>query len=348
MESPGDELLRWYTYNKRELPWRETKDPYSVWLSEVILQQTRVDQGLAYYMKFIRRFPSVGELASADEDEVLKLWQGLGYYSRARNLLLTARMVQAEFGGRFPANYDQLLRLKGIGAYTAAAVASVCFKLPHAVVDGNVYRFLSRFYGITTPVNSTAGKKEFAALANQILDRTRPGEYNQAIMEFGALYCKPQNPDCLSCIFSHRCIAFAQHSVNRLPVKTARQKIRSRFFNYILIRDHSHTYIRKRTAADIWENLYEFPLIETTDKADHIGEKLQEYMGNEEIAISKITGWDKQVLSHQCIYYRFIYVEANGKKLLPEGLLKVNKEDILNFAVPKPIEKELDRMDWIN
>ncbi|MGD9558522.1 MAG: A/G-specific adenine glycosylase, partial [Mangrovibacterium sp.] len=309
MESPGDELLRWYTYNKRELPWRETKDPYSVWLSEVILQQTRVDQGLAYYMKFIRRFPSVGELASADEDEVLKLWQGLGYYSRARNLLLTARMVQAEFGGRFPANYDQLLRLKGIGAYTAAAVASVCFKLPHAVVDGNVYRFLSRFYGITTPVNSTAGKKEFAALANQILDRTRPGEYNQAIMEFGALYCKPQNPDCLSCILSHRCIAFAQHSVNRLPVKTARQKIRSRFFNYILIRDHSHTYIRKRTAADIWENLYEFPLIETTDKADHIDEKLQEYMGNEEIAISKITGWDKQVLSHQCIYYRFIYVE---------------------------------------
>jgi A/G-specific adenine glycosylase len=348
MESPGDELLRWYTYNKRELPWRETKDPYSVWLSEVILQQTRVDQGLAYYMKFIRRFPSVGKLASADEDEVLKLWQGLGYYSRARNLLLTARMVKAEFGGRFPANYDQLLRLKGIGAYTAAAVASICFNLPHAVVDGNVYRFLSRFYGVTTPVNSTAGKKEFAALANQILDRTSPGEYNQAIMEFGALCCKPQNPDCLSCILSHRCIAFAQDSVNRLPVKRGRQKIRSRFFNYILIRDHSHTYIRKRTAADIWENLYEFPLIETSDKADHIDEKLQEYMGNEEIAISKITKWDKQILSHQCIYYRFIYVDANGKKLLTEGLLKVNKEDILNFAVPKPIEKELDRMDWIN
>ncbi len=342
------DLQRWYAVHKRELPWRETRDPYAVWLSEIILQQTRVDQGLPYYLRFLDAYPTVMDLARATEDEILKLWQGLGYYSRARNLHATARLVAEIFDGRFPDTYAGLRALKGVGEYTAAAIASISFNLPHAVVDGNVFRFLSRLYGITTPTNTQAGKKEFSSLAHDILDRENPGEHNQAIMEFGALFCVPKNPDCDSCIFRNRCVAFQNSFVNHLPVKDRKQKIRQRYFNYLLIREHDHIYIRKRTGNDIWKNLYEFPLIETHDKTEvtDLQNQLHVILGDRETGISKITSWQKQVLSHQAIHYRFIYIQANGKKYNLAHFIKVNQKDIFNFAVPKPIEKELDHIDW--
>ena len=344
----GADLLRWYAIYKRELPWRETKDPYAIWLSEIILQQTRIDQGLSYYLKFIERYPAVRDLACANEDDILKLWQGLGYYSRARNLHAAARTVTGVFNGKFPDNYHELIKLKGVGEYTAAAIISISFNQPYAVVDGNVFRVLSRLYGIMTPVNTQMGKKEFTRLANTVMDKENPGEYNQAIMEFGALYCTPKNPGCNSCIFNDRCVAFKNGSVSKLPAKTRKQKIRSRYFNYLLIRDHDHIYISKRTGNDIWKNLYEFPLIETEEKikTDSLENHLISVLGHENIEIRKITSWQKQILSHQCIYYRFIYIQANDKKYKLPHLLKVDKKDILNFAVPKPIEKELDLIDW--
>ncbi|MGV8093420.1 MAG: A/G-specific adenine glycosylase [Mangrovibacterium sp.] len=346
----GGDLLRWYNLHKRELPWRKTKDPYAIWLSEIILQQTRIDQGLSYYLKFMEKYPTVIDLAYANEDDILKLWQGLGYYSRARNLHVAARTVADVYHGKFPDNYKELIKLKGIGDYTAAAIVSISFNQPYAVVDGNVFRFLSRLYGISTPIDTQAGKKEFTKLANAILDRENPGEYNQAVMEFGALFCTPKSPRCNSCIFNSRCVAFQNASVNKLPVKSGKQKIRLRYFNYLLIRDHDYTYISKRTANDIWKNLYEFPLIETEEKTEvtDLEKHLIRFLGHEHVEINKITTWQKQILSHQCIYYRFIYIQASDKKYKLPGLLKVNKKDILNFAVPKPIEKELDHMNWVD
>lgn len=346
MDGLGADLLRWYAIHKRELPWRVSRDSYAIWLSEIILQQTRIDQGLSYYLKFIEKYPTVHDLADANEDEVLKLWQGLGYYSRARNLHETARTITGVFKGKFPENYGELIRLKGVGEYTAAAIISISFNQPYAVVDGNVFRFLSRLYGITTPVNTPAGKKEFSRLANAIMDRKNPGEYNQAIMEFGALYCTPKNPGCYTCIFNDRCVAFKNGSVGDLPVKKGKQKIRARYFNYLLIRDHDHIYIRKRTDNDIWKNLYEFPLIETEDKINSLENHLTSLLGHKEIEVHRITNWKRQILSHQCIYYRFIYIQGHDKNYQLPHLLKVDKKDILNFAVPKPIEKELDQIDW--
>ncbi len=340
------DLLGWYTINKRELPWRKTKDPYAIWLSEIILQQTRVDQGLSYYVKFIEKYPTVEDFASAGEDEILKLWQGLGYYSRARNMHKTAQEVVCKWQGKFPSSYDDLLKLKGIGEYTAAAISSISYEKPHAVVDGNVYRVLSRFFGITTPIDSTTGKKEFSLLANSLMNKEKPGEYNQALMEFGALYCTPKNPDCRKCIFKSRCIAFDSSMVEKLPIKGEKQKNRFRYFNYLVILDKGSVYLKKRTGNDIWRNLYEFPLIEKDKKTDMTdSEKLvRTYPGMEKFEIIKTTLWKKQVLSHQNIYYRFIYMIADNKKNKLADLLKVNKKDIFNFAVPKPIERELEKI----
>ncbi|MEL7585677.1 MAG: A/G-specific adenine glycosylase [Prolixibacteraceae bacterium] len=349
MVDVGVEVLRWYAICKRDLPWRETKDPYAVWLSEIILQQTRVDQGLSYYLRFLEKYPTVAALAKANEDDILKLWQGLGYYSRARNLHATARMVTDTYGGAFPSGYDELIRLKGIGEYTAAAIASISFNQPHAVVDGNVYRFLSRLYGISTPIDTPRGKKEFSLLANTLIDRKNPGEYNQAVMEFGALCCTPKKPGCSSCIFSNRCVALQTAMTDQYPVKAGKQKIRLRFFNYLLISDHDHIFIRKRIENDIWKNLYEFPLIETDVKPDPLilEKEMIRSLGQQTITVSHISRWQKQILSHQYIYYRFIYIQLTGKKNELSHLLKVNKKDILNFAVPKPIERELERMGGI-
>ena len=260
-----DKLENWYATAQRDLPWRGTTDPYKVWLSEIILQQTRVVQGLPYYERFIAHFPTVVDLAEASEEEVLKLWQGLGYYSRAKNLHHTAQYITTELGGIFPQTYKELLKLKGIGDYTASAIASFCYNEPCPVVDGNVYRVLSRVFGLATPINSTQGAKEFKVLAHDCLDKANAGVYNQAIMEFGALQCTPQSPDCTSCVLRDHCWAFHHNKVNELPVKLKKISIKKRYFNYLVwLNPYGQTLLQKREGKDIWHGLYEFPLIETT------------------------------------------------------------------------------------
>lgn len=341
-------LLKWYDNNKRELPWRETKNPYAIWLSEIILQQTRIDQGLAYYLRFIEAYPTIDDFARASEDEILKMWQGLGYYSRARNMHIAAKMIVNDFEGKFPDNYKGLLKLKGVGEYTASAIASISFDLPHATVDGNVYRVLSRISGIETPIDTTSGKNVFTKLANELLDKTKPSAFNQALMDFGALQCIPKNPDCESCPFNNVCLAFKNGAVSSLPVKQGKTKIRKRYFNYLVIENGSSTYLVKRTMKDIWRNLYEFPLVETDEKSDDIKFILDqnEFLSSSKIIVKGSTAWQKQVLSHQHIFYRFIYLKIDDKKNIPSALIKVNKKDIFNFAVPKPIEKELEKNNW--
>ncbi|MEE4001156.1 A/G-specific adenine glycosylase [Tenacibaculum sp. FZY0031] len=261
------ELIYWYSKNKRSLPWRKTKDPYRVWLSEIMLQQTRVAQGLPYFLKFTEAFPTVFALAKANESEVLKLWQGLGYYSRARNLHFTAKFVANELKGEFPKTYKELLTLKGVGDYTASAIASICYDEPVAVVDGNVYRVLSRYFGIATPINSTKGVKEFKELAQTLIDVSQPGVYNQAIMDFGALHCKPQNPLCSECPLANSCVAFAKNRVKELPVKEKKIKVKKRYFNYLVpITENNETVLEERKGKGIWQGLYQFPLVETQKK----------------------------------------------------------------------------------
>ncbi|WBX73767.1 A/G-specific adenine glycosylase [Tenacibaculum pacificus] len=261
----ANQLIYWYLKNKRDLPWRKTKDPYLVWLSEIMLQQTRVAQGLPYFISFTTNFETVFDLAKADESTVLKLWQGLGYYSRARNLHFTAKQVATELNGVFPNNYKELLKLKGIGDYTASAIASVCYDEPVAVVDGNVYRVLARYFGINTPINSTKGIKEFKQLAQTLIDVSQPGMYNQAIMDFGALQCKPQNPLCDSCPLSNSCVALEKQLIKELPVKEKKIKVKKRYFNYlVVVTDDNKTIIEQRVGKGIWQGLYQFPVIETT------------------------------------------------------------------------------------
>ncbi|MBX2828454.1 MAG: A/G-specific adenine glycosylase [Flavobacteriaceae bacterium] len=261
-------LISWYLQNGRELPWRETKDPYHIWLSEIILQQTRVAQGMPYYLSFTKTFPTVYELAAAPEEKVLKLWQGLGYYSRARNLHATAKIIVEKFNGVFPDNYKGLLSLKGVGDYTASAIGSICFDLPTAVVDGNVYRVLSRVFGISTPINSSAGIKEFKELAQLLLDAAQPGTFNQAVMEFGARHCLPQNPGCDTCIFNTRCMALANKKVASLPVKLQKNKVKTHHYNYIVPLKNGSTFLEQREGKGIWQRLYQFPLVESPKRVN--------------------------------------------------------------------------------
>ena len=342
----GTRLLGWYTINKRMLPWRSTNDPYAIWLSEIIMQQTQIKQGLSYYTQFISRFPTVFDLAQASEDEILKLWQGLGYYSRARNMHRTANDIVTQHEGKFPENYDQLLNLKGIGEYTAAAIASIAFNKKHALVDGNVYRVLSRIFGIATPIDSTKGKKEFISLANKLLNRNDPGSHNQALMEFGALHCTPKRPDCENCIFSNECVANNLQHIDKLPVKKGKQKIKKRYFNFLVISSNEYIYLNKRTQKDIWKNLYEFPIIETSNKTEitDLGTQFLNLLGSDRVEIKHVTSWAKHLLSHQHIHFRFIYIDSSSRKNNLPNLIKVNKKDIFDFAVPKPIEKELKKM----
>ena len=261
-------LISWYLKNKRDLPWRNTIDPYKIWLSEIMLQQTRVAQGLPYYLRFVDAYPEVFDLANADEEDVLKLWQGLGYYSRARNLHATARYVANDLNGIFPKNYKELKKLKGIGDYTASAIASICYKEPKAVLDGNVFRVLSRIYGIDLPINSSGGIKTFAKLSQDLIDVKKPDIFNQAIMDFGATQCSPKKPLCNTCVFNLNCVAFNKGLVSELPVKLKKIKIKKRYFNYIVpVVNASKTILNKRTKKGIWANLYEFPLIETENSA---------------------------------------------------------------------------------
>lgn len=257
-------LTVWYSEHKRNLPWRHTKNPYLIWLSEIILQQTQISQGQPYYERFIAKYPTVFHLAEAQESDVLKLWQGLGYYSRARNLHSTAKYVANERNGKFPKTYTELLTLKGVGDYTASAIASFCFDQPSAVVDGNVYRVLARYFGIDTPINSSQGIKEFKLLATTVMDHDHPAEYNQAIMEFGALQCKPSNPDCPTCPLNDSCVALQNNLIDVLPVKLKKSKVSTKHFNFLVfISSDKKTIFEKRTQKGIWQNLYQFPLLET-------------------------------------------------------------------------------------
>ena len=334
-------LRTWYLKHKRDLPWREQVSPYLIWLSEIILQQTRVDQGLPYYFKFIAKYPTIFDLAAASEEEVLKLWQGLGYYSRARNLHATARKIANERNGHFPDTYAELKKLKGIGDYTASAIASICFNEPTAVVDGNVYRVLSRIFGISTPVNSTAGIKEFKALAQRLIDRADPGTFNQAIMEFGARHCVPQNPDCTSCVFAANCEALRIGAVRDLPVKLAKKPLRKRYFNYIVMlsEEHDSTWLRQRNGKGIWQQLYEFPLVETEKEVSV--QELKEHEDYKELCrdlcVEELTLYNEEAivhkLSHQHINTRFWIVRTNNsdEKAVPFS-------EIANYPVPVLIE----------
>lgn len=334
------QIHHWYTKNKRELPWRKTNDPYKIWISEIILQQTRVDQGINYYYRFTERFPTIGKLAQASEDEILKAWQGLGYYSRARNLHFTARYIQKEMNGKFPQEYDTILKLKGIGPYTAAAVASFAFDLSHPVVDGNVYRVLSRYFGIDTPVDSTKGKKEFYKLASEIMSAKNPGLHNQAMMEFGALQCKPR-PVCLKCPLVNSCFAFHHKIVDKLPVKEKKTKQRNRYFYYYLLEHGDNIYLEKRSENDIWKNLYQFPLLETSEEL-----KEQEILELKNIPFPKscqknlktITPVKKHILSHQVIFARLIHLEIEIKCNLSNNYIKIKKTNLDDYAVPRLME----------
>ena len=273
----SNKLLTWYGKHKRDLPWRDTKNPYFIWLSEIILQQTRVNQGMPYYDKFVSTFPTIYDLAKADEEQVLKLWQGLGYYSRARNLHFTAQYIVNELNGSFPNNYQELLKLKGVGDYTASAIASFAYNEVTPTVDGNVYRVLSRYFGIKTSIDTPAAKKEFKELAFELIDPKNPADFNQAIMEFGATHCTPKKPDCTTCIYSDSCIAFSKGEVSIFPYKKGKTKVRKRFFNYIVVQTKDHkTITNKRTQKGIWQNLHEFPLIETDAKIE-----IKELLNNE-------------------------------------------------------------------
>lgn len=317
-------LIQWYLQNDRDLPWRKTKNPYFIWLSEIILQQTRVAQGMPYYLTFVEEFPTVFDLANASETKVLKLWQGLGYYSRARNLHFAAKQVVHDFGGNFPSTYKELIQLKGVGDYTASAISSICFNEANAVVDGNVYRVLARYFNIHTAINSTDGIKEFKALAQELMDATQPGTFNQAIMEFGALHCKPQNPLCDSCPFSNSCLALKHKTAKTLPFKEKKLKVKKRFFNYLVLKDEQgETIMTERTGKGIWQGLFEFPLVESDGLIDEkklltseafmqwFSPKARVTLFNEKAIIHK--------LSHQHLYTRFWVVEdvEVGKNTLP-------------------------------
>lgn len=311
-------LIQWYLQNKRDLPWRNDTNPYTIWLSEIMLQQTRVAQGLPYFLRFTEAFPTVFDLAKASEQEVLKLWQGLGYYSRARNLHKTAQQIAFDYNGVFPTTYNDLLQLKGVGEYTAAAIASFSYNENVPVVDGNVYRVLSRYFGVTTDIASAGAKKEFTQLAAEVLPEGKANLFNQAIMEFGALQCVPKNPDCLQCIFNDSCLALQMKQVAELPLKSKKVKVTPRFFNYLVFRDDTEqTLLQQRTAKGIWYNLYEFPLIETTAtlKESEVITliKNQAFVPNEIIDIT-LYNYDAIVhkLSHQQLHINFWNVKVSG------------------------------------
>jgi len=333
-----EEITNWYHKYKRTLPWRNTTDAYVIWLSEIILQQTRVEQGLPYFNKFLENFPTVQDFANAPENLILKLWQGLGYYSRGRNMHATAMQVQELHNGIFPTRYADLIRLKGIGEYTAAAISSFSAGEQQAVLDGNVFRVLSRFYGIDTPINSTAGKKEFTALARELVIGQDPAIYNQAIMEFGALQCKPKSPDCEICPLQQACIAYANNLVSLLPVKLKTVKKRNRFFNYfVCIRDGA-ILVNRRGAGDIWQHLHDLPMIETpaaTKMSDvEFLYQVQEMFGKE--VVIRPHGSVKHLLTHQTIYAQFFVLENFMINFNPKATIKSVMLDDFD-DLPQPI-----------
>jgi len=339
-------LENWYSKNRRDLPWRDKASPYHIWLSEIILQQTRVNQGLDYYRRFTGKYPTVVDLANAPLDEVLKLWQGLGYYGRARNLHATAREVVDKYQGNFPNNYEELLKLKGIGSYTAAAIASIAFKEPVALVDGNVYRVLSRLFGMQTPIDSPAGKKLFASKAAELLNPLKPDIHNQAIMEFGALVCLPKKPDCVNCMLANVCRANIEGLAGQLPVKEGRKTSRIRYLNYLHIHYKEYTFLNRRDGNDIWNSLYEFPLIETEQQSDAdklvTSQSWKSYFGNLQVHPHPHSRTYKHQLTHQTLYCTFHRITLDQLPDTPHFNFKqVLCEDLSTYAVPRIIDKYL-------
>lgn len=342
-------ICSWYAENKRDLPWRNNVTPYSTWISEVILQQTRVSQGLPYYYKFIEAFPTVIDLAQAEEDTVLKLWQGLGYYSRARNMQKTAQIITRDYAGIFPSKYEQLIQLKGIGPYTAAAIASICTDEKVAVVDGNVYRVLSRYFNIHTPIESTEGKKHFNLLANELLEALPSSVHNQAIMELGALVCSPKKPNCDACPLHSSCESFHLKNTESLPQKSKKTKVRNRYFNYLILKDNQqNTLLSKRGEKDIWQGLYEFPLLESETEEfnpNHLALFLKTNLSIE-IPIKTIVKAPfetKHKLSHQTIFAKFYVISLDSELKLNNSIfLKIEHSEIQNYPLPQLIQNYLN------
>jgi A/G-specific adenine glycosylase len=349
------DLIVWYEQHKRDLPWRHTKDPYQIWISEVILQQTRVNQGLPYYVRFLESFPTVADMAKADEQEILRLWQGLGYYARARNMHTSAKMVIEQFDGKFPSTYQSILQLKGVGSYTAAAIASFAFNEDVAVVDGNVFRVLARIFGIEEDIASGKGQKVFNTLANELLPKGKSSIYNQAIMEFGATQCKPVSPDCPSCIFNAQCIAFTTKKQNSLPLKIKKLKIKYRYFNYLVFSYQDKLMMKMRNAGDIWQGLYDFPMLQNNDtiSTKNIISQIAENIGDTNLVsmrtgqallpnlyLKNVSQTYKHLLTHQQIVSQFIHFQIDTKELA-EQILKENELKLYNFdeinELPKPI-----------
>lgn len=347
-----EKLLDWYDRNRRELPWRNTSDPYLIWLSEVILQQTRIDQGMAYFQRFAERYPRVQDLAQAPEDEVLKMWQGLGYYSRARNMHRSAKTIASEYNGVFPTTYKEIRKLKGIGPYTAAAIASIAFNQPYPVMDGNVMRVISRLYAVKEAVNTTPGKKVIERILKKILPPKHPGKFNQAMMEFGALQCTPKNPGCSTCILQDHCMALRKNMVGQLPVKVKKRPPQQRYFHYLFIRQKKGSmikvYFKKRTGKGIWQGLYEFPVIETDTtllpdeviKSNDWNKMFQGY----KIHIVRISEPYKHQLTHRTIIASFFEIDISGSQLLKSpGMLAIDEDEIFDLPVPRLIDLFLNR-----
>ena len=343
LRPPGGRFSRallWWNRksNTRSMPWKGETDPYRIWISEIILQQTRVEQGWLYYERFIKEFPSIGELARAPEQKVFKLWEGLGYYTRCRNLMATAHIIENRHNGQFPKEYQQILNLKGVGPYTAAAIASFAFNLPYAVVDGNVYRVISRVFGIAKPIDTSKGKAHFSTLAGELLNRKNPATYNQAIMDFGATVCKPQAPLCNTCVMKKFCRAYALGKTEILPVKSKRTSIKERWFNYFILRYGNRVYIRQRQGKDIWQKLYEFYLHESSKKLEvkQIHDKLSAILPeSSSFQVTRISNVHRQKLTHQHLSGQFIEV-VMGKPLADKGefeLVPFNK--LKRLAFPK-------------
>jgi len=340
----AEQLIDWYEVNKRDLPWRNTDNPYFIWLSEIILQQTRVNQGLDYYLKFIDTFPTISDLANATEYDVLKNWQGLGYYSRARNLHKAAKQIVNNFNGKFPQNYNDILNLPGVGKYTAAAISSIAYNLSYPVIDGNVYRVLSRLFAVETPIDASIAWKVFSKIATDLIHDTNPGNFNQAIMEFGANYCVPLSPKCSNCMFKYICLAYTSDKVNKFPVRGKKNIVKTRYFNYLHIKFKDEIFISQRVKNDIWKNLYEFPLIETDNESDlnHLAEI--EYFKNlfiniSEVKIKSLSHKFKHILTHQIINAQFIEIEINELNTNLNTYIKIKSVDFNNFPISRLTEK---------
>ncbi|HMU45598.1 MAG TPA: A/G-specific adenine glycosylase [Chitinophagaceae bacterium] len=339
-------LLKWdMETNNRKMPWKGEKDPYRIWLSEIILQQTRVEQGLQYYQNFIKAFPDIHKLAKAPESKIFKLWEGLGYYSRCRNLIATAKYISKELKGVFPDDYNSIKSLKGVGPYTAAAISSFAFNLLYPVVDGNVYRVLARIFGINEPIDNTNGKKIFNFLAEELIDKREPGRYNQAIMDFGATICKPQAPLCDTCIFKKQCYAFLNKNTGQLPVKEKRIKIKERWFYYLVLEYKNTIAIRQRKEKDIWRDLYEFPLIELKKKINP-GKLINTTINDLKLSHTKhqtpySSSLYKQKLSHQLISGYYLFIKIDKKPILKNDWLWVKKSDFKQYTFPRFINSFL-------